>query len=52
MINKEPIELEIKCYTPEEFERIKEFEKLGLDIGDDFDDDNEESGMWKMVCLV
>jgi hypothetical protein len=47
MINKEPIELEIKCYTPEEFERIKEFEKLGLDIGDDFDDDNEESGMWK-----
>lgn len=44
MINKEPIELEILCYSPEEFERRKALEKIGVDIEDD---DEEEKGIWK-----
>ena len=42
MINKEPIELEILCYSPEEFERVKALEDIGIKVEDD-----EEKGIWK-----
>ena len=45
MINKEPIELEILCYSPEEFERRKALEKLDIDLSED---DEEETGVWKL----